>query len=245
MQVFSVTAASVRKIHSGTRPDQQEKCLPASGEMGSPYKEKSVYDEGKQALYRLPQHLTASGWWGSRRMWELKCLSHSNCWVSHPCRFQKPHISPPFSLFCYECRSLTIPPVNLVTYLDGRVYLTSLVFWDSKHMSYPFQDKWRPRAISSKVSSWNVGIVIQMPCSLPTVLWRGDIWSHHQHPFHWPLAASQAVPPCVGWQESPALGRHGEKCCGRKGWRTRCWQGLCSYWTPPNPEFSKRRYKMH
>lgn len=55
MQVFSVTVASVKKTHSGKRRGQQEKCLPAPGETGPPYKEKLIFKEEKLVLYRLPR----------------------------------------------------------------------------------------------------------------------------------------------------------------------------------------------
>lgn len=47
MQVFSVTVASVKKIHGGKRRDQQEKSLPDPREMGPPYKEKIIFNDEK------------------------------------------------------------------------------------------------------------------------------------------------------------------------------------------------------
>lgn len=47
MQVFNVAAASGKKIHGEERWDQQEKCLPAPGEMGHPYKAEMVNNEEK------------------------------------------------------------------------------------------------------------------------------------------------------------------------------------------------------
>lgn len=142
---------------------------------------------------------------------------------------------------------VTILGMTLVTNLESTVYPVPLVYWDSKHMSYPFQDTLRPG---------------QEPF-LPT--WVHETWAL------WSRCSARCQPCCEGETSEATTGTRsagpsqplklsllvsgrrnrllqegmGRSAVGGKGWRARWWQGLCSHWTPPNPEFSKKRYKKH